>query len=133
MHSLEKQLISSIAMRLNLSFSIWPITQSISRMTRRQQNYLDRVSYITDPNRKRYAAMTVALDHGVGQVLAVLQANNLLENTLVVFLSDNGAPSDVAYDGMHSNNYPLRGYKQKMSWKEGFASLLLSSGRGSCR
>ena len=60
------------------------------------QIYLDRVSYITDPDRKRYAAMTVALDDGVGQVLAVLQANNLLENTLVVFLSDNGAPSDAA-------------------------------------
>jgi len=78
------------------------------------QNYLDRVSYITDPNRKRYAAMTVALDDGVGQVLAVLQANNLLENTLVVFLSDNGAPSDAADDGVHSNNYPLRGYKENV-------------------
>ena len=52
--------------------------------------YLERVSYITDPNRKNYAAMTVALDDGVGKVLATLEANNLLENTLVFFLSDNG-------------------------------------------
>jgi arylsulfatase A-like enzyme len=36
--------------------------------------------------------MVVALDDGVGQVLATLEANNLLENTLVFFLSDNGAP-----------------------------------------
>jgi hypothetical protein len=55
--------------------------------------------------------MTVALDDGVGQVLATLQANNLLENTLVYFLSDNGAPSEAANDGNVSNNYPLRGYK----------------------
>ena len=54
--------------------------------------YLERVSYITDPDRQNYAAMVVALDDGVGQVLATLQANNLLENTLVFFLSDNGAP-----------------------------------------
>ena len=37
--------------------------------------------------------MVVSLDDGVGQVLATLQANNLLENTLVFFLSDNGAPN----------------------------------------
>jgi arylsulfatase A-like enzyme len=73
--------------------------------------YMERVSYITDPDRQKYAAMTVALDDGVGQVLATLQANNLLENTLVFFLSDNGAPSIAATDGVHSNNYPLRGYK----------------------
>lgn len=78
------------------------------------QIYLDRVSYITDPNRKRYAAMTVALDDGVGQVLAALQANNLLQNTLVFFLSDNGAPIDAASDGDISNNAPLRGYKSNV-------------------
>ena len=55
--------------------------------------------------------MTVALDDGVGQVLATLQANNLLENTLVFFLSDNGAPIEAATDGDISNNAPLRGYK----------------------
>ena len=75
------------------------------------QIYLERVSYITDPGRKNYAAMVVALDDGVGQVLATLQANNLLENTLVFFLSDNGAPIDAATDGEISNNAPLRGYK----------------------
>jgi arylsulfatase A-like enzyme len=78
------------------------------------QIYLDRVSYITDPNRKRYAAMTVALDDGVGQVMAALQANNLLENTLVFFLSDNGAPLEAASDGDISNNAPLRGYKSNV-------------------
>src|SRR4029079_15043311 len=76
--------------------------------------YLERVSYITDPDRQNYAAMAVAMDDGVGQVLATLQANNLLENTLIFFLSDNGAPSSAATDGVHSNNYPLRGYKSNV-------------------
>ncbi len=75
------------------------------------QVYLDRVGYITDPARQLYAAMTVALDDGVGQVLQTLQANNLLDNTLIFFLSDNGAPQQAATSGEISNNYPLRGYK----------------------
>ena len=54
--------------------------------------YMQRVSYITDPDRRLYAAMVVALDDGVGQVLQTLQANNILDNTLIFFLSDNGAP-----------------------------------------
>ena len=70
--------------------------------------YVQRVSYITDPQRRTYAAMTVALDDGVGQIVAALQANNLLENTLIFFLSDNGAP-DKGFT--KASNYPLRGYK----------------------
>ena len=76
--------------------------------------YLQRVGYITDRARQVYAAMTVALDDGVGQVLQTLQANNILDNTLIFFLSDNGAPSDAATSGDLSNNYPLRGYKMNV-------------------
>jgi arylsulfatase A-like enzyme len=71
---------------------------------------MDRVGYITDLNRRLYAAMVVALDDGVGQVLQTLQTNNILDNTLIFFVSDNGAPSKAANNGQ-SNNYPLRGYK----------------------
>ena len=68
--------------------------------------YMNRVANITDPGRRNYAAMHVALDDGVGQVLQTLQANNLLDNTLIFFLSDNGAPNTP-----FTSNYPLRGYK----------------------
>ena len=77
------------------------------------QIYMDRVGYITDPNRRLYAAMVVALDDGVGQVLQTLQTNNILDNTLIFFVSDNGAPSEAATNG-ESNNYPLRDYKWNM-------------------
>ena len=70
------------------------------------QNYIDRVANISDPGRRNYAAMVTALDDGVGQVLQTLQTNNLLENTLIFFLSDNGAP-----DTGFTRNNPLRGYK----------------------
>ena len=70
------------------------------------QSYLDRVGNITDPQRQMYAAMVTALDDGVGQVLQTLQAQNLLNNTLIFFLSDNGAPQAT-----FTRNFPLRGYK----------------------
>jgi hypothetical protein len=50
--------------------------------------------------------MIVALDDGVGQVMQTLANHNLLGNTLIIFLSDNGAPN---YDWVR--NAPFRGYK----------------------
>ncbi len=38
-----------------------------------------------------FAAMVESVDDGVGQILSHLQKTNDLENTLIVFLSDNGA------------------------------------------
>jgi arylsulfatase A-like enzyme len=76
--------------------------------------YMQRVGNIADPDRQVYAAMHVAVDDGVGQVLQTLQANNILDNTLIFFLSDNGARRGAATDGERSNNYPLRGYKNNV-------------------
>lgn len=56
------------------------------------QKYLDRFSNIENKKRKTYAAMVSAVDDGVGKVLDKLKELNLEENTIVVFLSDNGGP-----------------------------------------
>ena len=52
-----------------------------------------------------YAAMTEAVDTGVGRVRAELKKLKLDENTLVIFTSDNGG-----FPGA-TNNRPLNGYK----------------------
>ena len=83
---------------------------------------MDRVSNITDPDRQVYAAMITALDDGIGQVLQALQAQNLLNNTLIFFLSDNGAPPAT-----FTRNYPLRGYKGSTS-RAVFVCLSRSNG-----
>lgn len=75
--------------------------------------YMQRVSYITNTNRQIYAAMVVALDDGVGQVVQALQDNGILDNTLIIFLSDNGAPQTV-FHATNVSNLPLRGYKLDM-------------------
>lgn len=69
--------------------------------------WLERVRHIQDETRRRYAAMVCGLDDGVGTVMAALKEQKLDNNTLVIFLSDNGGVSTVS----HSSNAPLRGQK----------------------
>ena len=67
---------------------------------------MNRVANITNAKRQTYAAMVIAMDDGIGQVLQALQAQNLLDKTLIFFLSDN-----EAVEGAFTRNLPLRGYK----------------------
>lgn len=56
------------------------------------QKYLDQFPEDM-PQRRRYAlAMMKAVDDGVGNVIDKLTEYNLLDNTLIFFISDNGAP-----------------------------------------
>ncbi|WP_303318196.1 sulfatase-like hydrolase/transferase [Flavivirga abyssicola] len=64
-------------------------------------------SYSND-RRKQYAAMVYAVDRGIKNIVDALIAANELDNTLIVFLSDNGGRLDNT--GM-ANNAPLRGAK----------------------
>jgi len=58
--------------------------------------------------RERYIKMVECMDEGIGQILERLRKYGLDENTLVLFLSDNGAQPGRASAG---RNYPLRGAK----------------------
>jgi arylsulfatase A-like enzyme len=42
-----------------------------------------------------HAAAVDRVDQGVGEIVKALQANGALENTLILFLSDNGASSEI--------------------------------------
>jgi arylsulfatase A-like enzyme len=68
---------------------------------------LERMAHIEDPDRRKLAAMLVSMDDQIGKVLDSLEATGLSENTLVVFLSDNGGNPDDNF----SLNLPLRGKK----------------------
>ena len=73
---------------------------------------LARFKEIADPTRKAYAAMLSALDDAVGVVLDKLSAAGLEENTLIVFLSDNGGPTMPGTTINGSRNDPFRGSKR---------------------
>lgn len=77
------------------------------------QAEIDRFSYIADPKRRTYAAMVSIMDKSIGSVITALKRNNMLENSIVVFMSDNGAPTI----GLHSNagsNFPFRGVSNEI-------------------
>jgi arylsulfatase A-like enzyme len=53
-------------------------------------------AHIDDPNRRVHAAMVSELDAAIGQLLATLDEQGMLENTLVWFMSDNGGLNPAA-------------------------------------
>ena len=80
---------------------------------------------IQDEKRRTYAAMVHAVDRGIDQLIAGLKTNRQYDNTLIVFLSDNGGKVALGAD-----NTPLRegkgsayegGYRVPMffHWPEG--------------
>ncbi|NWK54191.1 sulfatase-like hydrolase/transferase [Verrucomicrobiaceae bacterium N1E253] len=69
-------------------------------------NVADKVRHIADKNRRVYAGMLVSLDDGVGRIIKSLKDQGVYQNTVVVFLSDNGAPKSSS-----ASSAPLRGFK----------------------
>lgn len=57
------------------------------------EDEINKFSYIRNKNRRIYAAMVSKLDESVGKVVEALDDNNMLENTIILFMSDNGARS----------------------------------------
>lgn len=60
-----------------------------------------------DEKRDILMAMIKHLDMGVGEIVNTLKQHELFDNTLLIFLTDNGGSS-----AMKANNTPLRGFKQ---------------------
>jgi arylsulfatase B len=62
--------------------------------------------------RQTAVAMIRALDRGVGRILDTLTRTGQLDNTVILFTSDNGGPSRAGpRRDSPSSNGPLRGYK----------------------
>lgn len=59
-----------------------------------------------------YASMIKSMDRSVGQILDKLKETGIEENTLVVFMSDNGGiDGEITPDGNGTENYPFLGGK----------------------
>ncbi len=64
-------------------------------------------SHIKDSKRRTYAAMIHRLDVNVGKIMAAVANYGIKENTLIVFISDNGGPTN----SNASINAPYNGQK----------------------
>ncbi|WP_298238967.1 sulfatase-like hydrolase/transferase [uncultured Algibacter sp.] len=65
---------------------------------------------LTEELRLIYLAMLLKVDDGVGKIMALLEDENLLENTLIYYLSDNGGALSRPVD-FGCVNLPLRSGK----------------------
>ncbi|KOC62042.1 Arylsulfatase B [Habropoda laboriosa] len=68
------------------------------------------LGYIEDFNRRKFAGVVTALDESVGRVVQALKERHMLENSIIVFMSDNGAQTEGLLEN-YGSNYPLRGLK----------------------
>jgi arylsulfatase A-like enzyme len=76
-----------------------------------------------------YAAMIEIMDDGIGELIDVLKAKGEYENTLILFLSDNGSTAERKGGGQSFpmlSNTPYRGQKAQ-TWEGGTSSPLIVS------
>jgi arylsulfatase A-like enzyme len=79
---------------------------------------------IKDPSRRLYAASVTHMDSAISRIVRALENSGQIEETLIIFTSDNGGQRDyssnVDYEGKHGpystlgDNRPLRGWKGEL-------------------
>jgi hypothetical protein len=74
------------------------------------QEFLDMFSEVPDNARQHVCAMAKILDEGVGNITAALKSKGIYDETIQIFSSDNGGPTNHN-EGTFSDNFPMRGGK----------------------
>ena len=81
---------------------------------------LNKFKHVQDLHRRTFLAMMWSLDENIGHVISMLKNSRQIDNTLIVFLSDNGGPTGkpranhtdaFEYGKTTSLNTPLKGVK----------------------
>lgn len=77
------------------------------------QSYLDQG---LDTANAKYASMVAAMDKSLGDIMQFLTSKNIAQNTIIIFMSDNGGLSLTGARGniAHVQNLPLRAGKGSM-------------------
>lgn len=108
--ALTREAVDFIARHDDKPFFLYLAYNTVPIPLRGTDASMARFEHIGDVHRRIFAAMLADLDAGVGEVLGQLRASDIDDNTLVVFLSDNGGPTRE----LTSSNRPLRGEKGQM-------------------
>ncbi|XP_002006611.3 arylsulfatase I [Drosophila mojavensis] len=76
-----------------------------------------RLGTIQDYKRRKYAALVTAMDDSVGRIVEQLRKSHMLDNSIIIFSTDNGGPAE-GFNSNFASNYPLRGVKNTL-WEGG--------------
>jgi len=88
-----------------------------------KKDHLNVYSHIPDLHRRTFCAMMHSLDENIGRLLSFISSEGIDDNTIVVFLSDNGGPTGrdrinpeeaFQYGKNASRNDPFRGVKGEL-------------------
>jgi arylsulfatase A-like enzyme len=111
-------------------FFLYLAYQNIHWPLEAPQSYIDRFANRTAGNagRQSILAMVSVMDEGVGNLTAALKAKGIYDDTLLIFSTDNGGPTN-GNEGTWSNNYPMRGGKNTI-WEGGTRGVGAVRGAG---
>ena len=62
-----------------------------------------------------YRAMVSRMDRGIGEIVSALEENRILDNTIIMFMSDNGGVNNIP---VGSTCAPLRGQELRDEGKD---------------
>jgi arylsulfatase A-like enzyme len=105
--ALTREAVDFIVRNQNRPFFLYLAYNAVHSPLQATDESMLQHAQIKDVHRRIFAGMLSKLDQSVGAVLGKLDQHDLLENTLVFFISDNGGPTRE----LTSSNRPLRGGK----------------------
>ncbi|XP_064601366.1 arylsulfatase B-like [Liolophura sinensis] len=77
------------------------------------KKYENMYAHIHNYKRRVFSGMVTAMDEAVGNITRALESTGLMENSVIIFTTDNGGPIVGG-----ANNFPLRGEKKTL-WEGG--------------
>lgn len=119
---LTQEAVRFIEMKRKAPFFLYVPYTAVHLPIDEPKEWLDRYAHEKDESVRQYGACVSHLDDGVGKIVQALQRTGQLDNTIVLFLSDNGGSTgtqnnDPRYAGNHPSfripavNLPFRGKK----------------------
>ena len=87
-------------------FLIYAAYQAVHTPLEVPGEYIDQCQDIPYDNRRIFCGMLRAVDEGIANITMRLKERNLLDDTIIIFTTDNGGQT---FEG--SSNWPLRGNK----------------------
>jgi arylsulfatase A-like enzyme len=102
--AIAREAVRFIHRHKDLPFFVYVPFNAVHTPIEATEKYQKRFPEESNKTQRDYNAMTSALDDAVGAIVGAIKENRLENNTLIIFLNDNGGP---IYTGVQSNG-PLR-------------------------